>query len=491
MQVPSHLYIDGRWVDSGDSATLDVVNPTNQETLARIPKASREDAKKAIDAAFEAKERASGIPAHERSRILLKVASLIEQNAQEMARLIAMNVGKPLADSEVETARAVLTLTFAAEEAKRISGQTVPLDAHSFPPGNQNRLGFTLREPVGVVGAISPFNFPLNLLMHKVAPAIAAGNSVVAKPPSDGPLPALIVAKFFEEAGLPGGILNVVVGPGEVVGDEIVTNEKVNAISFTGDTQTGREISAKAARTNKKVILELGGHNPMIVMDDADVEAAVNSAVASTFGYSGQVCTATRRIIMSDRVIDKFLPRFEESVVRLKVGDPLQRTTNVGPVINRRSLEKVEGLVNDAVARGAVARTGGSRLLSEEYSRGNFFAPTVLEGVGPQMQIANKEVFGPVAAVMTVSTEEEFAGAANSTIYGLQASIFTSDLAKGIKLAKKIKAGAVMINDRTSLRWDNAPFGGVKMSGMGREGVSYAISELTDLKFIVANLGES
>lgn len=474
-----------------DSATLEVINPTNQEVLAKIPKASREDAKKAIEAAYEAKERASEVPAHEKSRILSKVAALLEQNASEMARLIAMNVGKPLADAELETTRAVLTLTFAAEEAKRIYGQTIPLDAYSIPPGNQNRLAFTIREPVGVVGAISPFNFPLNLLMHKVAPAIAAGNSVVAKPPSDGPLPALMIARFFEEAGLQKGILNIVVGPGQVVGDEIVTNEKTDAVSFTGDTETGREISVKAAKMNKKVILEMGGHNAMIILDDANVGAAISAAVSSIFGYSGQVCTATRRIVMSDRMMGKFLPDFQESVGNLKVGDPLQRTTNVGPVINRRSLEKIEGLVNDALAKGAVARTGGSRLTSDEYSRGNFFAPTVLEGVGQGMEIASREVFGPVAAVMAASEEKDFAEVANSTAYGLQASIFTSDLAKGIKLAKKVKAGAVLINDRSSLRWDNAPFGGVKMSGMGREGVSYAISELTDLKFIVANLGES
>src|SRR2546428_134569 len=385
------MYIDGRWVDSGDSATLEVLNPANQEVLALIPKASREDARRAIEAAFEATERASKLAAHERSRILLKVASLLEQNSREMAVLIARNVGKPLVDAEAETARAVLTITFAGEEAKRIYGQTIPLDAHPIPAGNENRLGFTIREPVGVVGAISPFNFPLNLLMHKVAPAIAAGNTVVA----------------------------------------------------------------------------------------------------STFGYSGQVCTATRRISLSEGVRGKFLTHFEESVNKLRVGNPLERTTNVGPIINRRGLEKIERLVEDATARGAVAKTGGARLVSGEYSRGNFYAPTVLDKVDKGMEIASKEIFGPVAAIMKVTREDDFADAANSTVYGLQASIFTSNLARGIKLARKVKAGAVLINDRTNLRWDNAPFGGVKMSGMGREGVSLAVTELTDLKFIVANLGES
>ncbi|MDA4125936.1 MAG: aldehyde dehydrogenase family protein [Thaumarchaeota archaeon] len=489
MKVPSQMFIGGRWVDSEDAATLDVVNPANQEVLARIPKASREDARKAIDAASEAARVAAKLPAHERSRILLKVASMLEQNSQEMVETIAKNVGKPVADAAVETARAVLVLTFAAEEAKRITGQTIPLDSQPFPPGNQNRLAFTIREPVGVVGAISPFNFPLNLLMHKVAPAIAAGNSVVAKPPSEGPLPALMIAKLFEQAGLPDGVLNIVVGPGETVGDEIVISEKVNAISFTGGSETGKEISQKAARTNKKVILELGGHNPMIVLDDANLEAAVSSAVSSTFTFSGQVCTATRRIILSEKLRSKFMASFDQAVAGLKVGNPLEQTTNVGPVISRKSLDKIEGLVEDAKSKGAVARKGGNRLVSEEYSRGNYFAPTVLDEVEGDMKIANSEVFGPVAAVMKASKEEEFVDAANSTTYGLQASIYTSDLAKGIKLAKEIKAGAVLINDRTTLRWDNAPFGGVKMSGMGREGVSYAIAELTDLKFIVVNLG--
>jgi acyl-CoA reductase-like NAD-dependent aldehyde dehydrogenase len=491
MQVPSQLYIGGRWVDSEGASELEVLNPTNQEVLARIPKATEEDTESAIDAAYEATGKAASKPAHERSRILLKVAALLEQNSQEMATLIAKNVGKPLADAEAETTRAVLTLTFAAEEAKRIYGQTIPLDAYPIPPGNENRLGFTLREPVGVVGAISPFNFPLNLLMHKIAPAIAAGNTVVAKPPSDGPLPALMIAKFFEEAGLPGGFLNIVIGPGEVVGDRIVTSEKVNAISFTGDSQTGKQISEKAARTNKKVILELGGHNPMIVLDDADVGSAVSAAVASTFVYSGQVCTATRRIILAESIRDKFLSHFDESVAKLKIGDPLDRATNVGPVINRRSLEKIEGMVGDATSKGAVARTGGARLSEGSYSRGNFYAPTVLDDVDPNMQVAKKEIFGPVSAVMRSVKEEEFADLANGTPYGLQASIFTSNLSRGIKLAKKVKAGAVLINDRTTLRWDNAPFGGVKMSGMGREGVSLAVSELTDLKFIVANLGDN
>ncbi len=484
------MYIDGRWVDSETSETMNILNPANQEVLATLPKGGRQDTRMAIDAASEALKKAESMTAYERSKILLKVAGLLEQSSQQMSALISKNVGKPIADAEAETARGVLTLTFASEEAKRMYGQTIPLDNTPFPPGNQNRLGFTLREPIGVVGAISPFNFPLNLLLHKVAPALAAGNTVVVKPPSDGPLPALMMAKLFEEAGLPKGLLNVVIGPGGEVGDEIVTSWKVNAITFTGDTETGKEIAERAARTNKKVILELGGHNPLIVLDDAKVVNAVNSALTGTFSYAGQVCTATRRIILSERVKERFLTQFEQAVGTLKVGDPMDRTTSVGPIINVRSLEKIDGLVRDASEKGAKVRMGGSRMSSGEYAQGNYYSPTILEGVVGGMEIAQKEVFGPVSAIMEASSDDEAVELANNTIYGLQASIYTSDLARGLRLAKRVKAGAVMINDRTNLRWDNAPFGGIKRSGMGREGVSLAIGELTELKFIVANLAE-
>jgi lactaldehyde dehydrogenase len=488
MQFPSQMYIDGMWVDAEDSATMAVINPANQQVLVTVPKGGRQDARRAIDAAVQARGKAESMTAYERSRILLKVANLLEQNAEEMAKLIARNVGKPIADSEAETARGVLTLTFAAEEAKRIYGQTIPLDSHPFPLGNQNRLGFTIREPVGVVGAISPFNFPLNLLLHKVAPALAAGNTVVVKPPSDGPLPALALAGFFEEAGLPKGILNVVLGPGSEVGDEMINSGKVDAVSFTGDTETGRGIAEKAARTNKKVILEMGGHNPLIVLDDAKVVNAVNSALLGTFSYAGQVCTATRRIILSERIKERFLTQFEEAVETLSVGDPLDRATSIGPVINARSLEKIDSMVRDASEKGAKVRMGGSRLTRGELANGYYYAPTILDGVAGGMEIAQKEVFGPVSAFMMASSDDEAVEMANGTTYGLQASIYTSDLARGIRLAKRVKAGGVMINDRTNLRWDNAPFGGIKGSGMGREGVSYAIGELTELKFIVANL---
>ena len=490
MQVPSQMLIDGKWVDAESLATSTVLNPANQEVLATLPRGGREDARAAIDAASEALRRAETMSAFERYKILLKAANLLELNAHEMATTITKNVGKPITDSEAETARGVLTLTFAAEEAKRLYGQTIPLDTSPFPPGNMNRLGFTIREPIGVVGAISPFNFPLNLLLHKVAPALAAGNTVVVKPPTDGPLPTLLVAKIFEEAGLPRGMLNVVLGSGGEVGDEIVTNEKVNAISFTGDTETGRMIAERAARTNKKLLLELGGHNPLIILDDTKVVNAVNSALMGTFSYAGQVCTATRRIILSERVKERFLTQFEQAVGTLKVGDPMDRTTSVGPVINVRALEKIDGLVHDASDKGAKVRIGGSRMNYGELAQGNYYSPTILDGVVGGMEISQKEIFGPVSAIMEASSDEEAIELANNTIYGLQASIYTSDLARGLRMAKRVKAGAVMINDRTNLRWDNAPFGGIKRSGMGREGVSLAIAELTEVKFVVANIAE-
>ncbi len=482
------MFIEGKWVDSQNHETLKAINPATSETIDTFPKGTVEDARRAIDAAVAARSKAEDMTAYERSKILYKVSQLLESNSADMAKLIALNVGKPIADAEAETARAALVLTFAAEEAKRLYGQTIPLDSHPFPPGNKNRLGFTLREPIGVVGAISPFNFPLNLLLHKVAPALAAGNTVVAKPPSDGPLPGIMIAKLFEQAGLPPGILNVVTGSGSEVGMEIVESPKVNAISFTGDTTTGRLIAEKAAATNKRTILELGGHDPMIILDDADVEKAAKAAAVGVFAYSGQVCTATKRLIVEDGARDQFVRTFSTIVKNLKVGNPLERTTNVGPIINQSGLNKIEQLVGDALNNGAVLVEGGKRLETAEYSHGFFFAPTLLDQVNQDMQIAQKEIFGPVAPVIRASDDSDALAIANGTVYGLQASIFTSNLARGLKLAKKVKAGAVLINDRTNVRWDNAPFGGIKRSGLGREGVSLAITELTELKFIVANL---
>jgi acyl-CoA reductase-like NAD-dependent aldehyde dehydrogenase len=484
----AQMFIEGKWVDSESHETLSAINPATSETIDTFPKGTREDARRAIDSAVESKSKAEEMSAFERSKILYKVAQLLEQNSAEMAELIALNVGKPIVDSEAETARAVLVLTFAAEEAKRLYGQTIPMDSHPFPPGNKNRLGFTQREPIGVVGAISPFNFPLNLLLHKVAPAIAAGNTVVAKPPSDGPLPGIMIAKMFEHAGLPPGILNVITGSGSEVGKEITENPKVDAISFTGDTATGKTIALAAAATNKKTILELGGHDPMVILDDADVAKAARSAAQGVFGYSGQVCTATKRLIIENSVKDKFVKAFSDVVKNLKVGNPIDRTTNVGPVINRPGLAKIEHLVEDALGSGAQLLQGGKRLEQPEYSRGFFFAPTVLDNVTQDMLIAQKEIFGPVAPIIQARDDLDAIEIANNTLYGLQASIFTSNMARGLKLARKIKAGAVLINDRTNLRWDNAPFGGVKRSGLGREGVSLAITELTELKFIIANL---
>lgn len=484
------MYVNNEWIDSESGEVQKAINPANSQTIDTFPRATREDVQRAIDCAVEAYSRAENMTAYERYKVLLKVSQLLEEHSSEMSRLISQNVGKPIADAEAETARGVLTLSFAAEEAKRIYGQTFPLDSHPFPAGNKNRLGFTIREPLGVVGAISPFNFPLNLLLHKIAPAIAAGNCVVAKPPSDGPLPGLLIAKFFEEAGLPKGILNVVTGSGSVVGAEIVENPKISAITFTGDSTTGQEIAEKAARTNKKTILELGGHDPMVILDDANVTKAVNSAVRGVFTFSGQVCTATKRIIIENKNKEQFVDGFTKAVKALRVGDPIERSTDVGPVINLPGLNKIEQLVSEALDGGAEVLAGGKRIEEGQYAHGFFFQPTVLDRVAENMEISQKEIFGPVAPILVAENDEHAIQIANGTAYGLQSSIFTSNMARGLRLARKIKAGAVLINDRTNLRWDNAPFGGIKRSGLGREGVSVAITELTETKFIVANLEE-
>jgi acyl-CoA reductase-like NAD-dependent aldehyde dehydrogenase len=491
MQLEAGLarnYIDGEWVTSVSGRAQPCVNPATGQVLANVPVGDREDARRAVDAAVRARETAGAVPAHRRYKNLLRVAQLLEEHRDEMARLIAMSVGKPIADAEVETNRAILVFTFAAEEAKRLYGETIPLDAYPLPAGNENRLAFTMREPIGVVVAISPFNFPLNLLSHKVGPALAAGNAVVAKPPSDGPLPALKLAELIAQTDFPKGMFNVVTGPGGSLGMELVTHPEVNAVTFTGDTTTGRLIAEKAAQTNKRVILELGGHDPFLVLDDADVNRAVVNAVNGVFTYQGQVCAATKRIITHEKVHDTFVDKFARQTAELKVGDPLDRSTRIGPVINERALHKIQTLVTDAADRGARIILGGHRLNGDAYAQGYYYAPTVLDSATTDMRVCQEEIFGPAAPILVARDDEEAIRMANQTIYGLQAAVFSRDLARAIRVARRIRAGGVLVNDRNNLRWDNAPFGGMKQSGMGREGVRYAVQELTELKLIVANL---
>lgn len=482
------MLIGGKWVQAESGKLMKVENPANGMVVAEVPLGGRGDARAAVDASVAAKEKISKMPAYDRYRFLLKTAQLIEENMESLARTICVEAGKPIRDSRVELRRAVVTFTSAAEEAKRISGEVFQADAYPLPPGNEKRLSFSVREPVGVVVGISPFNFPLNLLCHKVAPALAAGNAVIAKPTSETPIVALRLGHLMMEAGCPPGALNIVTGPGSTVGTELVENPSTDLVTFTGSTAVGMGIYQLASKRNKKVILEMGGMDPLIILKDADLAKAADAASRACFGLSGQVCTASKRLIVADSVADEFMRLLVARVKRLKVGDPLSEETDVGPVINGDSLDRIHTLVLEAVDEGAKIAIGGKRLTDSLHRSGYFYAPTVLGGVAGEMRLMNEEPFGPLGPIQTVASEEEAIEAANSTTYGLQSSIFTRDIGRGLRLAREIRAGGVMINDPTTLRFDNMPFGGTKMSGLGREGVRYAMQEMTEVKLINVNL---
>lgn len=482
------MLIGGEWVDSSDRQVMPVENPATAQVIEQVPKANVEDARKAIDAANSAKEKIAGMSAWDRYKMLLKTANLLEAHSEEVAKIITHEAGKPIKDSRVEARRAVVTFTYAAEEAKRIYGEVYQPDAFPLPAGNENRLAFSIREPLGVVVAISPFNFPLNLLCHKVAPALAAGNSVIVKPTSETPLVALKLGEFLMEAGCPAGAINVVTGPGSTVGKELTEHPGTDLITFTGSTEVGLGISQSAAKRNKRIILEMGGMDPLIIFDDADLERAADAAARAVFGLAGQVCIATKRIFAQETITQRFSRLLAEKVQRMKVGDPMDETTDIGPVISEGSLNRIHTFVVEAIEKGARIVTGGKRMSDGNLSKGYFYAPTVLEGVTSEMKVMQDEPFGPIGPVQAISSEEEAINFANKSIYGLQASIFTRDLRKALRVARRIRSGGVMINDPTTVRFDNMPFGGVKLSGYGREGVRFALQEMTEMKLININL---
>jgi succinyl-CoA reductase len=482
------MLIDGEWVDSSSGETMPVYDPANAEVVEEVPRAGVEDTRAAVDAANRAKEKIASMPAFERYQMLMKVATQIDDHFEELAHLIAREAGKPIRDARVEVRRAWVTVTSAAEEAKRIYGEVYQADAFPLPPGNENRIIFSYREPVGVVVAISPFNYPLNLLCHKVAPALAAGNAVIAKPTSETPLTALKLGEFLMKAGCPPGAINVVVGPGDTVGRELVENPGTDLISFTGSTEVGTGIAQLAGKRAKRVILEMGGMDPIIVLEDADLPTAARAAARATFTLAGQVCTAVKRIIALEKVEDRFSKLFAEEVKRLRLGLPLEEDTDIGPVISVSALKRIEAMVEEAVDKGAKVALGGERSRRKGLEKGYFYEPTVLLEVSPEMRVMREEPFGPIGPIQEVSSVDEAVEMANSTIYGLQASVYSRDIGKALKVARQIKAGGVMINDPTSLRWDNLPFGGIKMSGLGREGARYAIEEMTEVKLINVNL---
>jgi len=477
------LLIGGEWRPPASGKYASVVDPSTGKPIGEAPVASADEARAAIEAAAAAEESWGATPGHLRAKILRTAAVRLHDDRETMARLIASEVGKPIVDARVEVDRAVGVYELAAEEVRQLTGESFPADAYERPPGNEQRFLFTVRDPIGVVVAIGPFNFPLNLLSHKIAPALAAGNPVVAKPTSAAPFTALRLAEHLVAAGVPKGALNVVVGPGRAVGDTLVEHPRTRLVTFTGSTEVGKGIAEKAGRSAKRVILEMGGMDPFIVLDDAPLDVAVPAAARGAFGYSGQVCTASKRFLVQDSVAERFAKALAERASALKVGPALEESTEVGPLIDAESVERMEALVEDARAHSAKVLSGGAR----REGPGSFFRPTVMDEVPEEARVAREEPFGPIAPVLRFHDLDDAVRIANATPYGLQSAVYTRDLVRGFALAKRIRAGGVHLNDPTTLRWDALPFGGVKESGLGREGLRYAMQEMTEVKLISVN----
>jgi acyl-CoA reductase-like NAD-dependent aldehyde dehydrogenase len=466
------LLIAGEWVETG--AWVEVRSPYSGETVGRVAKAGAAEARRAVDAAEAAMR--EPLPAHKRAEILVRVAGQLGRRHEEVAQTIAAEAGKPLKAARVEASRAMSTFTFAAVEARKLAGEMVPMDASQAGAG---KLAFTLRRPIGVVGAISPFNFPLNLVAHKIAPALAAGCSVVLKPASQTPFSALLLAELETEAGLPPGWLNVLVGPASEIGDVLVDDERVRAITFTGSGEVGWKLAERAPR--KRVNLELGNATPVIVEADANLDDVATRLAANAFSFAGQSCISVQRIYVQRAAYDELVSRFVPKVEALVVGDPLDEVTDVGPLIDAGSRDRVLEWIEEARAGGAEILTGGT--VDEGLIR-----PTVIANAAPELKVSCEEVFGPVCTIAPYDTIDEAIGLANGTRYGLQAGIFTRDLRTALAAAQRLEFGGVTVNEAPTFRADQMPYGGVKDSGNTREGPAYAVRELTEERLVVLEL---
>lgn len=469
------MFLAGEWVEG--KRWIDVTDPQDGTLVDRVPAATKKDMEACIEAAKSGAKVAVRMPVVERMQIIGKAADYIETNAEHYARTISKESSKTIREARKEVGRAVETLRLSAEEARRITGETIPFDQS---PGGIGKVGYYRRFPLGIIGAITPFNDPLNLVAHKVGPAIASGNAIIVKPATVTPLSALLLAQAFSHAGLPEKILSVISGRGGEIGDVLVEHPAVRMISFTGGVETGLAITKKAGL--KKVGMELGSNSPVIVLKDADLEDAVASSVSGAFWAAGQNCLGVQRVYVEDPVFDLFKERFVEQTERYIVGDKQSELTDMGPLITEKEAKRVEGLVQEALDKGAALETGGER-------DGAFYTPTVLTSVPENCALASEEIFGPVVLLYRVADLDEAIERANAVDYGLQAGIFTKNLDHAHRAIEELEVGGVMINDSSDFRIDAMPFGGVKQSGLGREGVKFAIQEMTETKVVCFKLG--
>jgi acyl-CoA reductase-like NAD-dependent aldehyde dehydrogenase len=465
------LLVAGKWVE--EKETMPVIDKYTGETISTVPVASRKTVEKAIAAAHAAFPAYSRLPAHRRFRILEKTSQLLIKHQDEIAAIICREAGKAWKYSVGEVQRAVETFQFSAEEAKRVHGETIPMDASVAGEG---RMGFYLRCPVGVVSAITPFNFPLNLVAHKVGPALAAGCTLVLKPATTTPLTAIRLGEILEESGLPPGVFNVVVGPGGTVGEWMTTDPRVAKISFTGSPPVGEAIIRKAGL--KKVTMELGNNSGTIIEPDANLDAAIPRCAVSAFANSGQVCISLQRLYVHRSIAKEFTKRFVEVTAKLKVGNPLDRDCDVGPMIDEAEAKRAESWIKEAVSEGAKVLIGGKR-------EGRMLYPAVLVNARPEMKVMCQEAFAPLVSIYEYDSFEDAVAMVEDSPYGLQAGVYTNDLRKAMVAVDRINVGGVMINDTSIFRVDHMPYGGNKLSGLGREGVRFAVEEMTSIKMVV------
>ncbi|AYC28573.1 aldehyde dehydrogenase family protein [Paenisporosarcina cavernae] len=464
------LWINGKWMDTQE--TIDLKAPYDGKLIARIAKGTADDVTKAIEGADDAFHSFKKWTAHERAEMLYQVVAIMKKRKQELAEIMAKEAGKPIKTSLAEMDRTISTYLFAAEEAKQIHGETIPMDA---APGGKDRIGWTKKEPIGVVAAITPFNFPFNLVAHKLGPAFAVGNTVVLKPASQTPVSSLVLAEIFQEAGLPAGALQIVTGGGKELSDALVTHPKVKKVTFTGSVDVGLQIKEKVGL--RKITLELGSNSALIVEPSTPVDQIIKRSVEGAFGFAGQVCISLQRIYVARSIYDEFVKAFVQETENLVVGDPLDEKTDVSSMIHPEEVTRISEWIEEAKENGATVVTGGE--VTERKLQ-----PTVLTHTTPTMKVVCQEVFAPIVSIMPYDSLDEAISLVNDSKYGLNVGIYTNVLTDALHAADELQAGAIIINDIPTFRIDNMPYGGVKMSGYGREGVKFAVDEMTELKFI-------
>ncbi len=469
------MYICGEWVDRDDK--MPVVNPFDQSVIDTVPRGSAADVEAAITSATRGAAVMGKLPSHRRYAILKRAADLMGERADDLAETITREEGKVIAEGRAEVQRAIQTITLSAEESKRLHGETVPLDA---APGIVSQFGFTIRVPVGVVAAIAPFNFPLNLVCHKVGPALAGGNAVVLKPAGDTPMSALKLTEILLEAGLPEEAIQTITGSGGEIGDAITGDPRIRKITFTGSMEVGDRICRNAGI--KKVTMELGSNSPLIIMSDADIEKVAAATVASGFSNAGQVCISTQRVFAARAIYADLLDALVQPTQDFNAGNPFDEDVKMGPMIRQTDAERVESWITEAVGQGARVIAGGER-------QGTLHTATVIADALPDMLISREELFGPAIAVSAFDDIDDAIAKANDSRFGLSAGIFTQNVDWAMRFAQEVHSGNLHINASPQWRADVMPYGGLKDSGMGKEGPAYAIDEMTELKMVVFHLG--